>query len=119
MNELLRSLHRFWPEVVLTVGLLLVVLVDTIRARGRDVANWLLTMATLAAAFVLSVRLGAQSGGLFEGMLALDPMASFLKPILTASSLLVLRAFPVHRSREVRRPGQSECYVLLRAVTYC
>ena len=72
MTELLRSLHRFWPEVVLTVGLLLVVLVDTTRVRGRDVANWLLTMATLAAAFVLSVRLGTQSGG-FNGSVLLHP----------------------------------------------
>ena len=37
MNEvLLRSLQRFWPEVALTVGLLLVVLVDsTLRPRPR------------------------------------------------------------------------------------
>ena len=89
MNELLlRSLHRFWPEVTLTIGLLVVVLVDTTRVRGRDVANWLLTMATLAAAFVLSVRLGTQSGGMFEGMLALDPMGIFFKLVLIGSSLL-------------------------------
>src|SRR5260370_8245503 len=95
MNELLRSLHRFWPEVVLTVGLLLVVLVDTIRARGRDVANWLLTMATLSAAFVLSVRLEAQSAGLFEGMLSLDPIGILLKLILLRPSLLLAAALPL------------------------
>src|SRR6266851_1799869 len=118
MNELLRSLHRFWPEVVLTVGLLLVVLVDTIRARGRDVANWLLTMATLAAAFVLSVRLGAQSGGLFEGMLALDPIGIFFKLILIGSSLLVVGAFRFEGSRELRGLGQGEFYALMLAVTF-
>src|SRR6266540_3300186 len=117
MNELLRSLHRFWPEVVLTVGLLLVVLIDTIRARGRDVANWLLTMATLAAAFVLSVRLGAQSGGLFEGMLALDPIGIFFKLILIGSSLLVVGDFRFDGSRELRGLGQGEFYALMLAVT--
>jgi hypothetical protein len=106
MNEiLLRSLHRFWPEVVLTLGLLLVVIVDTTRVRGRDVANWLLTMATLAAAFVLSVRLGTQSGGMFEGMLALDPMGIFFKLVLIGSSLLVVGAFRFDGSRELRGPG--------------
>jgi len=118
MNELLRSLHRFWPEVVLTVGLLLVVLIDTMRARGRDVANWLLTMATLAAAFVLSVRLGAQSGGMFEGMLALDPMGIFFKLVLIGSSLLVVGAFRFDGSRELRGLGQGEFYALMLAVTF-
>src|SRR6476620_5587628 len=118
MTELLRSLHRFWPEVVLTVGLLLVVLVDTTRARGRDVANWLLTMATLAAAFVLSVRLGAQSGGMFEGMLALDPMGIFFKLVLIGSSLLVVGAFRFDGSRELRGLGQGEFYALMLAVTF-
>jgi NADH-quinone oxidoreductase subunit N len=118
MNDLLRSLHRFWPEVVLTVGLLLVVLIDTTRARGRDVANWLLTMATLAAAFVLSVRLGAQSGGMFEGMLALDPMGIFFKLVLIGSSLLVVGAFRFDGSRELRGMGQGEFYALMLAVTF-
>jgi NADH-quinone oxidoreductase subunit N len=118
MNELLRSLHRFWPEVVLTGGLLLVVLVDTTRARGRDVVNWLLTMATLAAALVLSVRLGAQSAGLFEGMLALDPMGIFFKLILIGSALLVVGAFRFDGSRELRGLGQGEFYALMLAVTF-
>src|SRR5678810_22504 len=118
MTELLRSLHRFWPEVVLTVGLLLVVLVDTTRSRGRDVANWLLTMATLAVAFVLSVRLGTQSGGMFEGMLALDPMGIFFKLILIGSSLLVVGAFRFDGSRELRGLGQGEFYALMLAVTF-
>src|SRR6185503_18363772 len=118
MQEVLRSLHRFWPEVVLTVGLLVVVLVDTIRVRGRDVANWLLTMGTLAAAFVLSVRLGTQSAGLFEGMLALDPMGIFFKLVLIGSSLLVVGAFRFDGSRELRGLGQGEFYALMLAVTF-
>jgi hypothetical protein len=36
-EEVLRSLHRFWPEVALVVGLLLVVLVDSTLVRGRNV----------------------------------------------------------------------------------
>jgi len=118
MQEVLRSLNRFWPEVVLTVGLLVVVLVDTIRVRGRDVATWLLTMATLAAAFVLSARLGAQSTGLFEGMLALDPMGIFFKLLLIGSSLLVVGAFRFDGSRELRGLGQGEFYALMLAVTF-
>jgi NADH-quinone oxidoreductase subunit N len=117
MNALLRSLHRFWPEVVLTGGLLLVVLVDTTRARGRDALNWLLTVASLVAAFVLSLRLGTQSGGLFDGMLVLDPLGVFFKLILIGASLLVVGAFRLDSSRELRGLGQGEFYALMLAVT--
>ena len=61
MNDLLHSVHRFFPETVLTGALLLVVLLDSTGLRGRNALNWLVTVGALAAAFVLSVRLGAES----------------------------------------------------------
>ncbi len=117
MNELLRSLHRFYPEVFLTAGLLLVVLVDASRVRGRDAVNWLLTVGTLAAAFVAAVRLGPQSGSLFEGMVALDPFGIFFKLILIGASLVVVGAFRFASSRELRGLGRGEFYALMLAVT--
>jgi NADH-quinone oxidoreductase subunit N len=117
MNEVVRSLQRFWPEVALTAGLMLVVLVDASLVRGRNVLNWLLTVATLAAAFVLSVRLGAQPAGLFEGMLALDPLGVFFKLLLIGASLIVVGAFRFEGSRELRGLGQGEFYALMLAVT--
>jgi NADH-quinone oxidoreductase subunit N len=117
MSELLASLHRFGPETILTGGLLLVVIVDSTLARARNVLNWLVTVATLAAAFVASVRLGPQSASLFEGMLALDPMGVFFKLILIGASLVVVGAFRFDASRELRGLGQGEFYALLLAVT--
>jgi NADH-quinone oxidoreductase subunit N len=118
MTELLRSLHRFWPETILTVGLLLVVVVDSTLARGRNVLNWLLTVATLAAAFVASVRLGAQTAPLFDGMLTLAPPAVFFKLILIGASLVVVAAFRFEGSRELKGLGQGEFYALMLAVTF-
>jgi NADH-quinone oxidoreductase subunit N len=118
MNELLHSVHRFWPESVLTGGLLLVVLVDSTQIRGRNAVNWLLTVGTLAAAFVLSLRLGTQSSSLFSGMIVLDPLGIFFKLLLIAASLIVVGAFRFDGSRELRGLGQGEFYALMLAVTF-
>ena len=118
MNDLLHSVHRFWPETVLTGALLLVVLVDSTRLRGRNALNWLITVGALAAAFVLSVRLGGESSALFQGMIVLDPLGVFFKLLLIAASLIVVGAFRFDGSRELRGLGQGEFYALMLAVTF-
>jgi len=117
MDEVLQSVRRFLPELVLTGGLLLVVLVDATRARFRDGLSRLLTVATLVAALVLCGRLYGWSGQIFSGMLVLDPMAVFFKVLLVAASLLVVVLFTFDNSRELRGLGQGEFYALMLAVT--
>jgi len=117
MDEVLQSMRRFLPELVLTGGLLLVVLVDATRARFRDGLNRFLTVATLVAALALCGRLYGWSGEIFAGMLVLDPMAVFFKVLLVAASLLVVVAFTFDNSRELHGLGQGEFYALLLAVT--
>ncbi|HUG52527.1 MAG TPA: NADH-quinone oxidoreductase subunit N [Vicinamibacteria bacterium] len=118
MSALASSLQRFGPELVLAIALAVVVLVDASRVRGRDVLNWLLTVAALAVSFVLSVRLAGQSGSLFDGMVALDPLGVFFKMLLVGASLLVVGAFRFAGSRELRGLGQGEFYALMLAVTF-
>jgi len=117
MDEVLQSVRRFLPELVLTGGLLLVVLVDATRARWRDGVNRFLTAASLLAALVLCGRLYGWSGELFSGMLVLDPMAVFFKVLLVAASLLVIVLFTFDNSRELHGLGQGEFYALMLAVT--
>jgi len=117
MDEVLQSVRRFLPELVLTGALLLVVLVDATRARFRDGLNRLLTMAALVAALALCGRLYGWSGEIFAGMLVLDPVAVFFKVLLVAASLLVVVAFTFDNSRELHGLGQGEFYALLLAVT--
>ena len=40
MNEILESVRRFQPEIALTVGLMTVVLVDSLAFRARNTVNW-------------------------------------------------------------------------------
>jgi NADH-quinone oxidoreductase subunit N len=117
LGEVMQSLRRFWPEVALTGGLLLVVLVDSTGLRVRNAINWLLTVASLTGALVLSVGLRHQQASLFEGMLVLDPLGVFFKVLLIAASLLVVGAFRMSTSRELAGLGQGEFYALMLAVT--
>src|SRR5262245_2214014 len=103
MQELLKDLSRIQPELALSAGLLLVVLVDATGVRGRDAVNRLLSALSLAAALYLCGPLTGQqaSGPIFSGMLAQDPMGGFFKVVLIAASLLVLLAFTFTNSREL------------------
>jgi NADH-quinone oxidoreductase subunit N len=117
MNEVLQSLRLFRPELALTGALLLVVIVDAMRPRGRDLINRVLTLGGLAAALALCVPLRAQSASLFQGMVVLDPLAVFFKILLIAASLLVVLIFTFRNSRELHGLGQGEFYALMLAVT--
>ena len=119
MSDILESVRRFQPEIALTVGLMVVVLVDTFSFRARNAVNWWLTVLTLGAALFLCVPLSRVAAGpIFGGMLVLDPMAVFFKVLLIAASLLVVGAFRFTGSRELAGLGQGEFYALLLAVTF-
>lgn len=117
MNELLPSLRLFQPEIALTVGLLLVVLVDAVGASWRNRVNQALTAATLVAAFFLLCPLRAASAEIFSGMLAVDPLAVFFKLLLVVAGLVLVLSFTFRNSRELGGLGQGEFYALLLALT--
>ncbi len=119
MQELQRSLTSFGPEIVLTAGLLLVVLVDAGLRSWRNQAVRLVTIATLAGALWAVVDLGGRAvpGPIFAGMLAVDPLGLFFKLILVLASLLLVLMFTFRNSRELQGLGQGEFHALLLALT--
>jgi NADH-quinone oxidoreductase subunit N len=118
MDEIVRSLALFRPEIALTAALLLVVLVDASGARIRDAVNRVLATAGFAFALGLCLPLYERPpAAIFGGMLVLDPMSVFFKILLIAASLLVVLTFTFRNSRELHGLGQGEFYALLLAVT--
>ncbi len=118
MEELQRSLALFRPEAVLTAGLLLVVVVDSIGAAWRNAAMRLVTLASLAVALGLAFNLqasGAKSA-LFSGMVVVDPLGAAFKVVLVAAGLLTVLAFTFRNSRELRGLGQGELMALVLAL---
>jgi NADH-quinone oxidoreductase subunit N len=119
MEELVRSLALFKPEVALVAGLLLVVLVDSFGGAWRGAATRLLTLASLAAALGLALNLqasGAQ-GAIFSGMLVVDPLGAAFKVIIVAAGLLTVLAFTFRNSRELHGLGQGELFALVLSLT--
>ena len=119
MDEILRSLNRFGPELILTAALLLVVLVDASGIALRNGFNRFLTGLGLLAALVACPALARPeaAGEVFSGMLHVDPMGVFFKVVLLAASLLLLLSFTFENSRELHGLGQGEFYALLLALT--
>jgi NADH-quinone oxidoreductase subunit N len=116
MEEVLGSLRLFRPELALTLGLLLVVIADSIGAAWRDRACFALSAATLLAALLLARPLVAHPGGpLFGGMLVLDPLGVFFKVLLIGAALLVIVTF--RSARELAGLGMGEFYSLMLALT--
>src|SRR5512135_2669662 len=118
MEELQRSLALFRPEAVLTAGLLLVVVVDSIGAAWRNYAMRLVTLASLAIALGLAFNLQASGakGALFSGMIVVDPLGAAFKVVLVAAGLLTVLAFTFRNSRELLGLGQGELMALVLAL---
>ncbi len=115
--QILNDLQRFFPELVLSLTLLIVVVLDISLPEGaRRGATFALTALGLIVAFVLSVALfNAPSGTMFYGMIAMDQLAVFFKGFLILTSFLVLLAAP--GSREFSKSHLGEFYALLLGVT--
>lgn len=118
MQELQRSLTSFWPEIILTAGLLLVVLIDAGLKAWRNQALRLATVATLAGALWAVLDQGGHGvpGPIFAGMLASDPLGLFFKLVLVLAGLLLVLMFTFRNSRELQGLGQGEFHALLLAL---
>jgi NADH-quinone oxidoreductase subunit N len=118
MDELQRSLAWFRPETALTLGLLLVVLVDAFGGPWRNAAMRVLTAASLAVALGYTLELSAAGarGLLFSGMLVIDPLSAAFKLVLIAAGLLLVLAFSFRNSRELHGLGQGELFALVLAL---
>jgi NADH-quinone oxidoreductase subunit N len=118
MDELQRNLAWFRPETALTLGLLLVVLVDAFAGAWRNVAMRVLTALSLAIALAYAFELSAAGarGLLFSGMLVIDPLSAAFKLVLIAAGLLLVLAFSFRNSRELHGLGQGELFALVLAL---
>jgi NADH-quinone oxidoreductase subunit N len=118
MNDVLRSISCFYPELAITGTLLVVVLVDATRMAWRNVANRALTLGGLVLALVLTAGQRGVAEEVFGGMIVLDPMAVFFKMLLIGASLIVVAIFTFRNSSELSGLGQGEFYALILALTF-
>jgi NADH-quinone oxidoreductase subunit N len=114
--QILMDVKSIYPEIILTVTLLLVVVADLVLKKTRGTITFCVTASGLLSAMVAAANiLSAPSRTLFFNTLASDPMAVFFKLFLVLTSLLVLIVVP--RSRELSGVQLGEFYALLLGVT--
>lgn len=112
----LQSLRFFYPELVLIVAMLVVVISDIAFKRLRNLLNPVLTIAALLLALYFTVELNsAPATNLFQGMLALDSFAQYFKVFLLLAAVLVVMGSL--DAKELSQVHQGEFFVLLLGVT--
>ena len=86
----LNSLSHFWPELILTVTILVAIIADLLYRKEDSfkVAWWVLGGLVLT---LFAVRMsGGALSGLFMGTIAMDPFANFFKVLVLISTTFVI-----------------------------
>ena len=87
----LSSLSLAMPEIILSVGILLLVTIDLIVGGDKKGLMTVITVATLVAALFSVVSLyDVPAQSLFVGMLAFDPFSLFFKLLVIVTTLVVV-----------------------------
>lgn len=111
----LESLSYFWPEVILTLAILVVIVVDLIVPRKKAGLLTGLTLAALGGClFAIAGLYGEAPRALFMGMMALDGFSLFFK-VLFVVTTIVVTLFGL-QSPDIDRDRIGEFYAIFLAV---
>jgi NADH-quinone oxidoreductase subunit N len=110
----LASLRFFYPEVLLTAGMLLLVLIDLVL-RDKGILGDLALIITAGALLVIGLEPHSAGAWLFGRMLVYDPFAFFFRALIALAALVAV--WMSMGSEEVHRCEQGEYYALLLAST--
>jgi len=104
------SLTFFLPEIIVSVTILLLIVLDLIAQSKRSLA--LIAVAGCAAALIATLDLySAQPGWLFHRMIVLDNFSLFFKVFALAATILCI--WMSLGSNEIKQVHQGEYYTLL------
>jgi len=99
----LNSLAHFWPELILTVTVLVAIISDLFYRKEQSfkVAWWVLGGLALT---MFAIRIGGSAvTDLFMGNIALDPFSEFFKVlILLSTALVILMSFNSNELKDYR-----------------
>ncbi|MEP6963689.1 MAG: proton-conducting transporter membrane subunit, partial [Acidobacteriota bacterium] len=105
------------PEIILTLaGVLIMFLEAAMKGHRKPILNAIACLALVAA---LPAAVHAPYGTPFQGMMAVDGMATFFKVIVIAAGLLVLLGSSDYLQREGHDTGEYYALVLFSIVGQC
>ncbi|MGE5304211.1 MAG: NADH-quinone oxidoreductase subunit N [Alphaproteobacteria bacterium] len=106
----LASLNYFYPEIILSCTILLLIVVD-LMVRSQRVLAMFAIIGCLGALIATFNLYGAQQGWLFHRMIVLDNFSLFFKVFALAAAILTI--WMSLGSNEIRQVHQGEYYTLL------
>jgi NADH-quinone oxidoreductase subunit N len=108
------SLSFFYPELILSGTILLLIVLDLLARNKQSLA--MIALAGSAAALIATFDLyGAQPGWLFHRMMILDNFSLFFKVVALAAAILCI--WMSLGSNEIKQVYQGEYYTLLLTCT--
>ncbi|MBF0245910.1 MAG: hypothetical protein HQL31_11685 [Planctomycetes bacterium] len=118
--EAIQDLRLIYPEVILTVGVLLVFLADLIAMKTPGLRRPLalgITLGALVLAGLALVAAGDDSGRVvvFSSMLTVDAFSRYFKTLFLIATFVV--ALFSYSSREVEADQEAEYYGILLSMT--
>src|ERR687897_3268295 len=106
----LASLTFFYPEIILTGTILLLIVLDLLVRSSRGLAL-VAMIGCVAALFATFDLYSAQEGWLFHRMIVLDSFSLFFKVVALAATVLTI--WMSLGSNEIRQVHEGEYYTLL------
>lgn len=117
INDTIRSLYPFYPELLLIIGFLIVILSDLFFAKKYPQLTFVFTLVTLLAAGLLNFqKLGQQPVQLFGGMLVLDHLAVLFKTLFCFISVIFVLFVRYHKDLQNHLKGTGDLFSILLAV---
>lgn len=117
LNDTIRSLSSFYPEIILIAGFLLVILADLFFSRRSPQSPFFLALLILSFTAILNFRmLGQAPVQLFGGMIILDHPAILLKLIFCFISIMFVLFIRYHKPLQNNNKGTGDLFSILIAV---
>lgn len=117
LNDTLRSLSFFYPEVILVIGFIAVILAELFFSKRILQLPFLFAILTLAVTAVLNFSmLGQKSVQLFGGMVVLDHLSVLLKLIFSFIGILFVLFVRYHKPLQDNSKGTGDLFSILLAV---
>ena len=112
----LQSLSLYWPELILSVTILLAIIIDIFSEsqQSKKVSNWVTLGLLLTLIAVVLTKHTPTT--LFMDTLAFDPFASFIKSIVIIATILVIAIS--RNSNEFKGYHTGEYYALLAVMVF-
>lgn len=117
INETIKSIVFFYPEITLVGGFLLVILADLFFSKRSPQLPFMLALLTLLFAGILNFgMLGKAPVQLFGGMIVLDHLAVLFKLVFCFASILFVLFIRYHKDLQRSSKGTGDLFSILMAV---